>query len=327
MSHRITLIAGNTGQSTHMVDVVCDVVDALGLGIAWERHFFVDSAPTEAMLQSIRETGVGLMPFMKGRREEGIPAPIVQLRRSLGVFANVRPIRSIPALNERFDDVELLVVRETTEDIYASLEHESIPGTFESLKVTTRSACERIARYAFETAKRLGRERVTTVHKSNIMKKSDGLFLAVAREVAADFPEIVHDERIVDALCMQLVMYPSRFDVLLCGNLFGDIVSDLAAGLVGGKDNCPSVNIAPHGVRVFTAGHGRDERVQNSPHGNPMGLLLTAARMLRDIGEESAAAALDSTVRETLDAGHRPVVLGGDQTLTDFANAVRSRLP
>lgn len=322
MSHTITRIPGNAGESTHFIDIVCEVIETLDVDIVWNTHFLDDFKPTEPMLQSIRETRVALMPFLRGHRDQGIAAPIVQLRRALGVFANLRPVHSIEGLGERFSGVDLLVVRETTEDIYASLEHESIPGTFESLKVTTRAACERIARFAFEHARRTGKGKITTVHKSNIMKKSDGMFLEVSREVAADFPEIEHNDRIVDALCMQLVMYPDDFDILLCGNLFGDIVADLAAGLVGGKDNCPSVNVAPDGIRIFTAGHGRDSRIDNSSRGNPMSMLFASVLLLRELGEADAANQLMTSVKGVVAAGSLPIIAGGQKTLREFADEV-----
>jgi isocitrate dehydrogenase (NAD+) len=326
MSHEITLIPGNEGESTHLIDAVCRMVDELPVELSWKTHFLEDYAPTEPMLQSIRKTKCAFMPFLRGRRDEGRPAPVVELRRALGIFANIRPVHSLTGLTTRFDDVDLVVVRETTEDVYASLEHESIPGTFESLKVTTREACERIARFAFELARETGRKKITTVHKSNIMKKSDGMFLDVSREVAGDYSDVEHNERIVDALCMQLVMYPDDFDILLCGNLFGDIVADLAAGLVGGKDNCPSVNVGPDGMRIFTAGHGRDPRVENSPKGNPLSLLFASVLMLRELDEEEAADQLMDAVSDTVEDGNLPIGSGGDLTLNDFVEAVTERL-
>lgn len=326
MSHKVTLITGNHGASTALADAVRKVVDAAGANISWDLVGLNDNNVTDEIVDGVRANGAALMPFVRGMRDAGAPAPIVQLRRALGVFANVRPLHSVVGLNDRFPDVDVVIVRETTEDVYASLEHESIPGVFESLKVTTEAACRRIATYAFEQAREKGRSKVTTVHKSNIMKQSDGMFLRVAQEVSESYPDIEHDERIVDALCMQLVMYPERFDVLLCANLFGDIVADLAAGLVGGVSNCPSVNVAEDGTRVYTAGFGTNDDEANSDRGNPLGLLFAAVLLLRDQGEVDAADRLMNALRESIEAGERPLAAGGELPLRAFADRIEERL-
>lgn len=326
MAHPVTLLPGEAGESTRFVDETLRILEATGVEIDWEVHPTRNHELTEAFVDSARETGVVLLPFLRGRRDEGLPAPIVQIRRAFNVFANIRPVHSLEGFADRFTGVDVMVVRETTEDIYTSLEHESIKGMFEGLKVTTEAACERIARYGFDLASRMGRKKVTTVHKANIMKKSDGLFLRTAQRVAEDYPEIEHEDRIVDALCMQLTMYPERFDVLLCANLFGDIVADLAAGLVGGRANCPSVNVGQDGVQIFTVGHGDALSIANSDSGNPMSLLFSAVLMFREIGEHKAADRLMDAVQRCLTAGVLPMASGGNATLREFSDAVRERL-
>jgi isocitrate dehydrogenase (NAD+) len=221
-----------------------------------------------------------------------------------------------------FDDVDLLIVREVTEDVYAQLEHESLPGVFESLKVTTRTACERIARHAFELARAKRRKKVTTVHKSNIMKHSDGLFLRVSQEVAKEYPEIEHDEVIVDALCMKLVLTPQKFDVLLCGNLFGDIVGDLAAGLTGGAVNTPSINLGPN-VAVFTVGQRRAAHGRLRRPADPFPVLVPALALLEHVGQGAVAAKVRAKVEAALLGGLRPAGAGGDTPLPVFLAALR----
>jgi isocitrate dehydrogenase (NAD+) len=217
------------------------------------------------------------------------------LRRDLGLFAQLRPAKPVAGLPCRFQETDLLVVREITEDVYAHLEHESIPGVFESLKVTTRAACERIARYAFELARLQGRKRVTIVHKANIMKLSDGLFLRTAREVSENYPDIETNDVIVDALCMKVVLDPSKFDVLLCGNLFGDIVGDLVAGLVGGRSNTPAITIGADGTVMCTAGHG-----SRSGEADLLTVLLPALHLLRHLDEPAAADRLHTAIETAL---------------------------
>jgi isocitrate dehydrogenase (NAD+) len=271
----------------------------------------------ENLLTSARKTGIMLMAYERGQRDTGELPPIVILRKELAVFANLRPLRTIPAIPARHKNVDLIVVRETTEDIYAHLEHESLPGVFESFKVTTEKACERIARYAYETAIRLGRKKVTIVHKANIMKLSDGMFLRVGRQVAAEFPQIETEDCIVDALCMKLIINPEQFDVLLCGNLFGDIVSDLCTGLVGGASNAPSINISEN-VAIFTAGHGDSQDLMGTGRGNPLTLLLPVISMLRHLGEVEAAARLEKAITAAIETGTKPFALGGEASLQTF---------
>lgn len=314
MAHTVTLVPGDHPQ---LVPHLQRLVQALGVDLHWET--LEEPFSADAAAESIRRNGVALVGFQRGRREERLLPPAVALRRALGTFAQLRPLRTLPGLSSRFEGVDLLVVRETTEDVYAHLEHETIPGVFESLKVTTRGATQRIARYAFELARLQGRRRVTIVHKANIMKASDGLFLHTAREIGREFPEIEVEDAIVDALCMKLVLDPSRFDVLLCGNLFGDIVADLACGLVGGASNAPSINVAPGGAAVFTVGQGCTASEPDLI--NPLTMVLPLEHLLRHLDEGAAADHLHQQLIAAL-ASHRPRALGGTHGLADFFGAL-----
>lgn len=323
MGHDVTLVPGD---SPAALAACRRILDASGVDLRWHEHATEEGRPTEALLDSANRTLAVLMGHQVGRRDKGEPAPIVHLRRALGVFANLRPVHGVEGIPTRFPDTDLVVVRETTEDIYASLEHESIPGTFESLKVTTRGGCERIARYAFDTARRLGRRKVTIVHKANIMKRSDGLFLSVAREIAREYPDIETEDCIVDALCMKLVRDPTQFDVLVCGNLFGDIVADLCAGLVGGRCNAPSINVGREGGRLFTTGHGDLPEDRGTEHANPASLCFSGVLLLRHLGEHDAADRVMRALSSTLAAGIKARALGGSATAAEYADAVIARL-
>ena len=314
MPHHVTLVPGDT-TGGEIFEYLKPLIKRLDVDIEWDEPS--DSATTETLVHSARRTGVVLMAYERGERDAGRLPPIVVLRKELGVFANLRPLRTLPAVPSRHDDVDLIVVRETTEDIYAHLEHESLPGVFESFKVTTEVACERIARHAFETAVKLGRKKVTIVHKANIMKLSDGMFLRVGRRVAEDYPQVQCDDCIVDALCMKLIINPSQFDVLLCGNLFGDIVSDLCTGIVGGPSNAPSINIA-NDVALFTAGHGDSPSLIGTGKGNPLTLLLPTLSMLRHLGEVEAAERLENAISKAITTGNKPYAIGGDASVQTF---------
>jgi len=315
MSIEVTAVPGDCPKTFRTVQ---QLLAAAGAQLTWDEPSA--GATHLDMLRSARRTRRALVGHARARGDELPPA--VVLRDELSIFAQHRPIQPVPGLPSRHDDADLLVVRETTEDVYAHLEHESIPGVFESLKITTRAACERIARHAMEVARSTGRDRVTIVHKANIMKLSDGMFLAVAREVAADYPDLQVDDCIVDALCMKLVLQPSQFGVLLCGNLFGDIVGDLCAGLVGGVSNAPSINHGTDGLVLFTAGQGDQPEVCGTEQANPLPLLLPAVHLLRHAGQGDAADRLHHAVGATLQGGTRPLALGGDATLSGFADAV-----
>ncbi|HMV67158.1 MAG TPA: isocitrate/isopropylmalate family dehydrogenase [Myxococcota bacterium] len=325
MAIPVTLVRGDSdslgASSADVSSRLQELFDAAGADVSFVPVEARDGRVTPDLIAAIRDTGLALMGFQWGRREQGEVPPIVQLRKELGSYANIRPIRSLPGVPSVFDDVDLLVVRETTEDVYAMLEHQSLPGVFESLKVTTRATCERISRFAFETARARGRRKVTTVHKSNIMKKSDGMLLRVSQEIAAEYPDIDHDEVIVDALCMKLVLTPQRFDVLLCGNLYGDIVGDLASGLTGGAVNTPSINLAP-GATLFTI--GQRGRYESGSEALPM--VLASLYLLEHLGQLGPRKRLgDAAERAVLD-GIRPDMIGGDADGPAWLTAVLDRL-
>ncbi|MCO4747703.1 MAG: NAD-dependent isocitrate dehydrogenase [Proteobacteria bacterium] len=324
MAHSVTLLPGDTTGPALTADLK-ELIASLDVDIAWEEHELNDGVLTEAALASVRSTKTALMAYHHGRRDEGVLPPVVELRQAIGAFANVRPVHRLKGMASRFEAFDLVVVRETTEDIYAHLEHESIPGTFESLKVTTRTACERIARFAFEYARETGRKKVTIVHKANIMKKSDGMFLATARKVATEFPDIEVEDVIVDALCMKLIIHPERFDVLVAGNLFGDIVADVCAGIGGGAANCPSINVSEDGIRLFAAPHG-DRPGSDPDKANPLTVLLPAVIMLRHLGEASAADRLMAGIEGVLGSGIQPKGMGGSAGCHAFCAALRDAL-
>lgn len=293
MSTKIGYIPGNFAEQFG-VDTLRELTIRAGSGAEWT-SFSLEQVESDLQSggNSIAQYDAVVMGYQNVALN-GLPY-IVRLRKALDCFANLRPIQTVPGIPARLSNVDILVVRESTEDIYAQLEHESIPGVFESLKVTTRAACERIARFAFDTARAQKRKKITIVHKANIMKKSDGMFLSVARTVSEEYPDIEVDDCIVDALCMKLVLHPEWFDVLLCGNLFGDIVSDLGAGLVGGKRNCPSVNIGPN-TAVFTTGQISSEALDVS-------LIRSTILMLAHVGEEHAASKLQEALYTALATG------------------------
>jgi isocitrate dehydrogenase (NAD+) len=296
----MTRVAVATGDAPKTFAAVAEALAAAGADVQWD---VVSGDPVAA----IRAAGVGFVVPARWTGA-GLP-PAVTLRKSLGVFAQHRPVTTLPGLRSRHGAIDLLLVRETTEDVYAHLEHESVPGVFESLKVTTRAATERIARHAFEAARAQGRKKVTVVHKSNIMKLSDGMFLRVCQEVGREYPEITTDEVIVDALCMKLVLTPGKFDVLVSGNLYGDILSDLCAGLVGGGANTPAVNFAP-GAVVFTSAHGDPPEVDGTAEANPLPILLPALLLLEHLGQGAVAAKVRARLPGALAAGTSlPVVL------------------
>jgi isocitrate dehydrogenase (NAD+) len=253
---------------------------------------------------------------------KGFTSVNVGLRQALDLYANLRPVWNLPSVPSRFSGVDLVIVRENTEDLYAGLEHTVVPGVVESLKIITEKASTRIAEFAFEQARRRGRKRVTAVHKANIMKLSDGLFLDCARKVAAKYPDIQFDDRIVDAACMHLVMHPERLDVLLLPNLYGDIVSDLCAGLVGGLGVVPAANLGENGVGVFEAVHGTAPDIAGRDIANPTALLLSAVLMLQHLHEDKKADAITSALKKVLASGHVTPDLGGKASTTSFADAI-----
>lgn len=258
----------------------------------------------------------------------GLPSANVGLRKRLDLYSSLRPVRSVPNVKTRYENVDLVVVRENTESLYAGLEHIIVPGVVESLKIITEKASTRIARFAFEYAKRNGRKKVTSVHKANIMKLSDGLFLDCTRKVGREFPEIQYEEVIIDNLCMQLVKDPSRFDVLVMENFYGDIISDLCAGLVGGLGVVPGANIGER-TAVFEAVHGTAPDIAGKGIANPTALMMSAVMMLDwlDLREESKRMeAAIHKVYSNADPKSRTGDLGGSATTREFTDAIIAAL-
>jgi isocitrate dehydrogenase (NAD+) len=275
-----------------------------------------------AMLDSVRQNGLALKTkFLRVPGKPGVNYNVA-LRRALGLFASVRPLKNIAGLPARFTGVDMLVVRELTEDLYASIEHEIVPGVVQSLKVVTESASRRFFRFAFDYARAAGRKTVHCVHKANILKLADGLFLEAFRAVAKEFPELQTKEIIVDNCCMQMVSRPMQFDVLVMGNLYGDIVSDLGAGVVGGISAAAGINVG-EGIRVFECFHGGTRESIGADLANPLPLLLPAIDLLDAVGQTEPAARLLRAVEAVLTAGQvRPRDLGGSATTSAMTDAI-----
>ena len=331
-THTITLIPGD-GIGPEVTAAVVRVLESAGLDVEWDTQVAGAAAlarhgvtlPDE-LLASIRRHKVALKGPVTTPVGGGFTSVNVGLRKALDLFANLRPVRSLPSVVTRYEHVDLVIVRENTEDLYAGLEHEVVPGVVESLKIITGAASTRIARFAFDYARAHERRRVTAVHKANIMKMGDGLFLESVRRVAAGYPDVAADDRIVDAACMQLVMDPSQFDVLLLPNLYGDIVSDLCAGLVGGLGVVPGANLGADAA-VFEAVHGSAPDIAGKNVANPTALLLSAVLMLRHIGEGAIADRVGRALEAVLSAGRvRTRDLGGAATTTEFAEAIVHQL-
>ncbi len=327
-----TWIPGD-GIGPEVTEAALRVVEAAGVEIAWDRveagaeviAKYGTPVP-DPVLQSIRRHGVALKGPITTPVGEGFRSANVTLRQGLELYACVRPVRSIPGVTTRYEGVDLVVVRENTEGLYSGLEHRVAPGVVESLKVVTEHACLRIARFAFELAERLGRRRVTAVHKANIMKLSDGLFLECAKRVARDHTEIEYDEIIIDNCAMQLVSDPGRFDVLLLENLYGDIISDLCAGLVGGLGVVPGSNVGDD-CAVFEAVHGSAPDIAGKRFANPTAVILSAVELLRHVGEGAAGDRIEAATHATLaEPGCRTRDLGGKASLDEFTDAVIERL-
>jgi isocitrate dehydrogenase (NAD+) len=332
LTHAITLIPGD-GIGPEVTDAVIRILEATGVSIDWHRHDAGilafertgQSLPVE-LVESIRHNRVALKGPVTTPVGTGFTSVNVGLRKSLDLFANLRPVWNLPGVDARFQGVDLVIVRENTEDLYSGLEHTVVPGVVESLKIITEKASTRIAEFAFAHASRHGRKRVTAIHKANIMKQSDGLFLESTRRVAREYPAITYDERIVDAACMHLVMNPVQFDVLLLPNLYGDIVSDLCAGLVGGLGVVGAANLGQD-VAVFEAVHGSAPDIAGKNIANPTALLLSAVMMLRHIAESAAADRIMSGLANVLTSGRvRTRDLGGAASTTAFAEAVCKRI-
>jgi isocitrate dehydrogenase (NAD+) len=332
MSHVITLIPGD-GIGPEVTAAVVRIFTVAGLDIEWERHDagvtafkrFGKSLPAE-LLESIQRNKVALKGPVTTPIAEGFTSVNVGLRKALDLYSNLRPVVNLPGVESRFKNVDLIIVRENTEDLYSGLEHEVVPGVVESLKIITERASTRIARFAFEHAREKGRRRVTAIHKANIMKLGDGLFLESCRTVSRGYTDITYDERIVDAACMHLVMHPEKFDVLLLPNLYGDIVSDLCAGLVGGLGVVPGANIGTT-CAVFEAVHGSAPDIADKNLANPTALLLSGLMMLEHIGEREHSDRIRGALATVLTQGAvRTRDLGGTASTTEFTDAVCRRI-
>jgi isocitrate dehydrogenase (NAD+) len=328
----VTLIPGD-GIGPEVSDAAVRVLDAAGAEIEWERHIaglealekYGNPLPPE-VLESIRRNRLALKGPTTTKVGSGPKSINVQLRQELELYANLRPSRSLPSIPSRFEGVDIIVVRENTEDLYSGLEHVVVPGVVESIKIITEKASLRIARYAYEYARRHGRKRVTAVHKANIMKLSDGLFLDCVRRVATEYPDIQSDDKIVDNMCMQLVMRPEEWDVLLLENLYGDIVSDLCAGLVGGLGVVPGGNIGID-VAVFEAVHGSAPDIAGKDLANPLALIRSGIMMLYHMHKDEAAERVRKALREVVvNQKIRTHDLGGEAGTTAFTDAVVAAL-
>ncbi|HET7181905.1 MAG TPA: isocitrate/isopropylmalate dehydrogenase family protein [Candidatus Limnocylindrales bacterium] len=329
MPHRITLIPGD-GIGPELAEATRRVLDATGIGFDWEVQdageatIASEGTPLpERVLESIRRNKVALKGPITTPVGSGFRSVNVGLRQALNLYANLRPARSMQGVQSRYDDVDVVIVRENTEDLYAGIEHMVGRDAAESIKIITRAASERIARFAFDYAVANGRRKVTAVHKANIMKLSDGLFLESCQHVAAGYAgRIEFEDRIVDNMCMQLVQKPDQYDVLVLPNLYGDIVSDLCAGLVGGLGVAPGANIGEDGA-VFEPVHGSAPKYAGLNRANPTALILSGALMLRHLGYAEMGERVEAAVRKVIAEGRTVTSdLGGSAGTSDFADAV-----
>ena len=332
MKHRITLIPGD-GIGPEVAAAVVRIIEASGVEIEWERHIAGQQAldkygktlPDE-LLESIQRNKVGLKGPITTPVGKGFTSVNVGLRKTLDLYANLRPVRALPNIPSRNPNLDLVVVRENTESLYSGLEHEVVPGVVESLKIITEKASTRIARFAFAYARSEGRKKITAVHKANIMKLSDGLFLKCFEEVGRLYPEIERQSMIVDNTSMQLVMWPEQFDILLCENLYGDIVSDLCAGLIGGLGLVPGANIGEKGA-VFEAVHGSAPDIAGKGIANPTALLQSAILMLNHLAERAAAEKIETAMLKVFAEGKvRTRDVGGAASTDQFADAIISNI-
>ena len=332
MVHRVTLIPGDS-TGPEVAKAALRLVAATGVDIAWDEvpcgvsALETHGSPLPASsVQAIRETGIAL----KGRLDTpvgfGYESPNLRLRKELGLFAIVRPVRSQAGFPSRYEGVDVTIVREATEDVYSGIEHQVVPGVVQSIKITTRTACERIVHKAFEVARREGKAKVTLAHKANIMKKADGLFLEVGKEIASLYPDIAFEAVIADNACMQLVRRPSQYGVIVAQNLFGDLLSDLCAGLVGGIANVSGTLEGAGDVIVFEAIHGIANHLDGKGVANPMPFIRPAVALLRHLGEATAADRIDRALTATLQGGIRTRDLGGDATTEGFVDGVIANL-
>ncbi len=327
-SATVTLIPGD-GIGPEVTRATVRLLEAAGANIQWEER---EAKPVvgqrqgdtdlDPVVSSIVRTRVGLKGPITTPVGVGHRSINVALRKALDLYANFRPVKRLPGVRTPFENVDVIIVRENTEDLYAGLEHTVVPGVVESLKIITERASTRIARFAFEYARKAGRKQIAAIHKANIMKLSDGLFLECIRKVAKEYPEIEHREVIVDNCSMQLVMRPEQFDILLLENLYGDIVSDLAAGLVGGLGLVPGANLGEQSA-VFEAVHGSAPDIAGKSLANPTALMLSSILMLRHLGQNAAADRMEKAVHHVYREGrHLTHDVGGKATTEEFTSAV-----
>lgn len=332
MKHTITLIPGD-GIGPEIVAATVRVIEASGVDIDWETHIIGAQALEkygttipESTIESIKKNKVALKGPLATPIGKGFTSVNVGLRKALDLYANVRPVKALPNVPCRYPELDLVIVRENTEDLYAGLEHVVVPGVVESIKIITEKASTRIAKYAFEYAHSHGLQKVTAMHKANIMKLSDGLFLECFYNVAKGFPNLTADDKIIDNACMQLVMRPEQFEVMVLENLYGDIVSDLCAGLIGGLGLAPGANIGEQGA-VFEAVHGSAPDIAGQGIANPTAIMMSGIMMLRHLGEMEAAKRLEDALMEVFKEGNiRTKDLGGTAKTAEFANAIIEKL-
>lgn len=330
--HKITLIPGD-GIGPEITAATVRVIEATGVDIEWETQILGSQALEkygttlpDATIESIRTNKVALKGPQMTPVGKGFTSVNVGLRKALDLYANVRPVKALPNVPSRYPELDLVIVRENTEDLYAGIEHVVVPGVIESIKIITEKASTRIAKYAFEYARIHGRKKVTAVHKANIMKLSDGLFLECFYNQAKLFPDIEADDKIIDNCCMQLVMRPEQFDVLVLENLYGDIVSDLCAGLIGGLGLAPGANIGELGA-VFEAVHGSAPDIAGQGIANPTAIMLSAIQMLHHIGEHDAGNRLNQAILDVFADGKSITRdLGGTAKTNEFARAIEAKL-
>src|SRR5216684_2547972 len=333
MRHKVTLLPGE-GIGPEVSSAVRRILQAAGVQIDWE---VIDARAVagaadasqvvnEKAVESVRRNGVGLKGPMATAVAGGAPSVNVALRKTLDLYANLRPVKNLPGVKSRFENVDIVLVRENTEDLYSGLEHEVVPGVVESLKIITEKASTRIARFAFDYARKHGRTKIHAIHKANIMKLGDGLFLKSIRVVAQQYPDVEYKELIVDNACMQMVLNPQQFDMLLLPNLYGDVMSDLAAGLVGGLGVVPSGNIGDE-CAMFEAVHGTAPDIAGKGLANPTALLMSGIMMLHHLGESSAAQRIQAALEKVYREGqHATRDLGGTTGTREFTDAVIAAL-
>lgn len=332
MKYTVTLIPGD-GIGPDVTRAARIVLDAVNVGIEWEvveaGEAMIEKYGTplpDNVLESIRRNRVALKGPLTTPVGTGFRSVNVALRKELDLYANVRPAKNLPRVPSRYEGVDIVIVRENTEDLYAGVEHMVGKDAAESIKIITREGSRRIVRFAFELARREGRKKVTAVHKANIMKCTDGLFLETAREVAAEYPDIEFEDRIVDACCMKLVQNPGDFDVMVMPNLYGDIISDLCAGLVGGLGVAPGANIGDE-IAVFEPVHGSAPKYTGMDKVDPLATILSGVMMLKHLGEPDAARRIEKAIEEVLIEGkYLTYDLGGNAKASEMARAIAEKL-